>query len=111
MAFSLKTSGSSVKDKGRSVSERFAVPYVFRPRLTLIEAMVAAGFAFLRIVLGSLLFAFCGTGIWMTWNAIHNVFWRLAAVLPQIFVFFLLLALLMIAISALARPFFLRRSR
>ena len=86
--------------------ERFSIPYLFRPQLTLTESLTAAIFAFLRIILGSLLFALCGTGIWATWAAVDNLFLRVVAVLPLVVIFLFLFAWLMIAISALARRFF-----
>lgn len=87
----------------RSMYERFAVPYVFRPHLSLAEAIVAAGFAFMRIAFGSLLFALCGTGMLMAWSQIPGPFWRVAAELPLFILFLCLFASLMLAISALAR--------
>lgn len=83
--------------------QRFAVPYVFRPHLSLTEAIVAAGFAFMRIVFGSLLFALCGTGMLLAWNQIPGPFWRVAAEVPLFVLFLCLFASLMLAISVLAR--------
>lgn len=87
----------------RKLHERWATPYVFRPRLSVIEAIVAAGFAFTRIVLGSLLFAFCGTGMWEVWARIHNPFWRIIVEVPLFAIFVVLFALLMYSISVLNR--------
>jgi hypothetical protein len=59
--------------------------------------------AFLRIFLGSLLFAFWGTYSLLTWMAIRSTFGRILVVFPLLLAFFLLFALLMLAIAALAR--------
>ena len=64
----------------RSSYERFAIPYTFKPQLSLGEAFIAACGAFLRILFGSLLFAFFGAYILLAWTSIHNVFLRYLAV-------------------------------
>ena len=46
-----------MNERDRPGYERFAIPYSFKPRLSLVEALVASLGAFLRIFLGSLLFA------------------------------------------------------
>jgi hypothetical protein len=95
----------SDQDVERSVYERFAIPYTFKPRLSFAEAVLAAIGAFLRIFLGSLLFAIWGTYSLETWAAIRSYFWRFAALLPLFFLFVLSFAVLMLAISALVRTF------
>jgi hypothetical protein len=87
----------------RNMHERFATPYVFQPQLTLAEAVIAAGLAFMRIVLGSLLFALCGTGMWMVWANLRNPFLRVIAELPMLTIFVVLFGLLMYSISAVNR--------
>ena len=93
----------------RSIYERFAIPYTFKPRLSLAEACVAATTAFLRIFLGCLLFAVCGTYALFAWSTIHSLFLRLAAVLAMTFVFLVLFTILMLAASAVTRIVSTRR--
>jgi len=83
--------------------ERFPLPHLFKPRLSLYEAFVATCGALLRIVFGSLLFAVWGTYTLMAWTTIRNYFWRAAVVLPMLVLFLLLLVLLLTSISALVR--------
>jgi hypothetical protein len=87
----------------RSTYERFAIPYSFKPQLSLVEAMIAAGGALLRILLGSILFAVWGTYSFLAFNAIKNAFWRGLMLLASIVSFAILLALLMLSITALVR--------
>jgi hypothetical protein len=87
----------------RSVYERFAIPYTFKPQLSFWEALVATIAAFFRILLGSLLFAFWGTYTLVVWNRIHSLFWRPVVLLPLILVFVVMFTWLMVAITALAR--------
>jgi hypothetical protein len=89
----------------RSIYERFAIPFAFKPRLSVLEATVAAIATFFRIVLGCLLFAIWGTYTLLVWFDIPNLFWRVAILLPLLAVFLLALALLMLAITALAKVF------
>ena len=90
-------------DPGRSSYERFAIPYTFKPRLSLAEATISATGAFLRILLGSLLFAVWGTYTRLAWTAIRNVFLRGLVFLALLSFFAVSFALLMLAISALVR--------
>ena len=94
----------------RGVHERFAIPYSFKPQLTLAQAAIAAVVAFLRIFLGSLLFAVWGAYSLAAWTSIRSPFWRIAVVLPMAAGFLLSFCLLMIAISALDRSRSPRRS-
>jgi hypothetical protein len=89
----------------RSVYERFAIPYTFKPRLSFGEAVVAATGACLRIFLGSLLFAIWGTYSLETWSAVRSYFWRTAALVSLFVLFVVSLAVLMLAVSALVRAF------
>lgn|SRR5215472_1022419 len=93
----------------RSAYERFAIPYTFKPQLSFVEALVAVATSLLRIFLGSLLFAIWGTYSLLAWTAVRNYFWRAAALLPLFVLFLLSFAMLMLAISALARTFSPRR--
>ena len=54
------TSGGGGEDEARSGHERFAIPFTFKPQLSFPKAVVATVAAFLRILLGSLLFAVWG---------------------------------------------------
>ena len=87
----------------RSIYERFAIPYSFKPRLSVGEAVIAALAAFLRIFLGSLLFAFWGAYSLAAVLSIRNWFWRVIVAAVLITVFLVLLVLLLLAISAVAR--------
>jgi hypothetical protein len=87
----------------RSGYERFALPFTFKPRLSLPEAVVAVFGALARIVLGSLLFAVWGSYTYFFWSAIHNSFWRLAVILPLFAAFLVSLTVLLVAISAAVR--------
>jgi|SRR5215469_4490542 len=89
----------------REKYKRMAVPHSFKPSLSVMEAFLAATVAFLRIFLGSLLFAFWGTYSLFTVASIHSTFWRVVAVPPLVCVFALLFGLLMFFISATARFF------
>ena len=92
-------------DRGadRSSFERFAIPYSFKPRLSVWEAAVAALIAFLRIFLGCLLFAFWGAYTLLAWSTIGNPFWRVVAMAPLLALFPLLLGILMLLLSLLAK--------
>jgi hypothetical protein len=83
--------------------ERLALPYVFRPQMSVVDALVGVATAFTRIFLGSLLFAVWGTYTLIAWSSIRNHFWRTAAMLSLVVLFVLLFGLLMLGISALAR--------
>lgn len=87
----------------RYLYERFAIPYSFKPRLSVGEAFIAAILAFFRIFLGSLAFALWGTYVLLAWSAIRNFPLRLVAVLALTVLFITLLLLLMLGISTLAR--------
>jgi hypothetical protein len=99
----LKKSDDSTAFPARSTYERFAIPYSFTPRLSLVEAMIAAGGALVRILLGSILFAVWGTYSFLAFNAIKNVFWRGFVMLALLALFALLLALVMLSITSLVR--------
>lgn len=88
---------------GRPVYERFAIPYSFKPNLSVAEAVIATIATFLRIFLGSLLFAFWGAYSLAALNRIRTFSWRVAVAPVLIVLFLALLALLMLAISALER--------
>jgi hypothetical protein len=90
-------------DPARSVYERFAIPHTFKPQLSLLEALISVGGAFLRIVLGSILFGVSGTYTYIAWITIRNPFLRVFVVLALILVFIVSFTFLMLAISALVR--------
>lgn len=94
----------------RSIYERFAIPYSFKPQLSLSEAVIAALAASLRIFLGSLLFAFWGAYSLAAVLRIRNWFWRVVVAALLIVLFLALLTLLLLAISSLARGLRLRRT-
>jgi hypothetical protein len=100
IAFPVERDG---QDPARSTYERFAIPYSFKPRLSVAEAVIAASGALLRILLGSILFAVWGTYTFLALSAIKNVFLRGFVLLALIALFALLLALLMLSITALVR--------
>ena len=100
IAFPVERDG---QDPARSTYERFAIPYSFNPRLSLAEAVIAAGGALLRILLGSILFAVWGTYTFLALSAIKNVFLRGFVLLAMIALFAVLLTLLMLSITALVR--------
>lgn len=100
VAFPVESNGV---DPARSSYERFAIPYSFKPRLSIREAVVAAGGALLRIFFGSLLFAVWGTYSFLAWSTIRNVFLRGVVLTILVVLFAVSMALLMLAISALVR--------
>ena len=108
LAFPVERDGS---DPARSSYERFAIPYSFKPRLSFAEAVVAAGGAFLRIFLGSILFAFWGAYTYLTCSAVKNVYVRSILIVALVVLFVVLLTLLMMAITALVRMVWPRRRR
>ena len=87
----------------RSSYERFALPYSFKPQLSLAQAAISAAGAFLRILFGSILFAVWGTYSFYAWSSIRNVFLRGGAVLVLSLLFVVSFAFLMLAISALVK--------
>lgn len=93
----------NAKDPDRSEYDRLAIPFSFKPQLSLAEATISAGGAFLRIILGSLLFAIWGTCTYLAWSAIRNIFLRAIVLLAMLSLFAFSLALLMLGISALVR--------
>jgi hypothetical protein len=98
--------GVGVED--RSVYERFAIPFTFKPQLSFTEALIAAAGACLRIFLGSLLFAVWGTYSLVSWTAIRIPFWRICVLLLMFLLFLLSFALLMLGIAALVRAVLLK---
>jgi hypothetical protein len=91
------------------VYERLAIPHTFKPQLSITEALISVAGAFLRILLGSILFGFSGAYTILAWNSIRNLFWRVLAVLFLVFVFVISLTFLMLAISALVRMLWPKR--
>ena len=83
--------------------ERFPIPFTFKPRLSLTEALIATAAAVARILLGSFLFAVWGTYSLIAWTTIRNLPSRVGAVSSLFLAFLLSCALLMSAISAFVR--------
>jgi hypothetical protein len=79
--------------------ERFAIPHSFKPTLSVGEAALAAFAAFLRIFLGSLLFAFCGAYTLSVWSAPYSLFWRVAVAVGMAALFLGSFALILWAIA------------
>jgi hypothetical protein len=84
----------------RAKYERFAIPYSFKPALSVGEAALAAFAAFLRIFLGSLLFAFCGAYTLSVWSAPYSLFQRVAVALGMAALFLGSFGLILWAIGA-----------
>jgi len=87
----------------RRTYQRLAIPFTFKPELSVGEAIVASLAAFLRIFLGSALFSIYGWNALVMWNTIRSPFWKVAVVPPMILLFLLMFTLLMAAISAVVR--------
>jgi hypothetical protein len=88
----------------RGPFEQFAVPFMFQPALTPAQAAVAALRTLLRIFLGSLLFGVWGAYAMLAWTSIHNPFLRVAAMIPMIALFLVLLGGVLIATTLVLRP-------
>lgn len=86
-----------------------AIPHTFKPRLSFTEALVAVIGAFLRIFLGSLIFAFWGTYSLAAWFANRSYLWRGAVLLPLFVGFLMSFALMLIGTGALMRACFAKR--
>ena len=94
---------TSYRGTDRSVYQRFAIPFAFKPRLSVFEAMVAVAATFLRLVLGCLLFAVWGTYSLLVWFNVASLFFRICILVPLLVVFLLALALMLLAIGALVK--------
>jgi hypothetical protein len=94
----------------RSEYERFAIPFTFKPQLSFVEAVIEAAGAFLRVFLGSVLFAVWGAYSLVVWTTVRSLFWRVSMLFPLFLAFVLAFALLMLAIAALVRAVLPRRS-
>ena len=90
--------------------ERFALPHVFKPRLSFGEAVVATLGTLLRIFLGSLLFAIWGSYAWFAWTALPNYLLRVVVILPMFLLFLVCMLLLLSAIGALQRAVWPKQS-
>ena len=87
----------------RSIYDRLATPFTFKPRLSVLEATVAAVAMFFRIVVGCILFAIWGTYTLLVWFDVENLLWRFAILLSLLVLFVLSLALMILATTALTR--------
>jgi len=84
----------------RSLAEQFAIPHVYRPDLSVRQALLFSVAAVTRIFLGSLLFALWGTGAALAWGALPNLFLRILVLVLMVALFLVALAALMLGISA-----------
>lgn len=87
----------------RDEYERFAVPYVFSPRLRVVDAIRFALGALARIFLGSLTFALWGTGALIALSTIHPRFLSYLVATAMLAGFLVSLALVLIAITLLGK--------
>jgi hypothetical protein len=83
--------------------ERLLIPHTFKPRLSFSDALVAVTAAFLRIFLGSLLFAVWGTYSLAAWSGTQSYLLRAAVLVPMFVVFVLSFGLLLLAIASFVR--------
>jgi hypothetical protein len=60
----------------QSPLSRFALPHQFAPQLTLYGAVIAVTAALTQILMGSLIAALWGVGIWETAASAHSAFWK-----------------------------------
>lgn len=84
-----------------SVYERFAIPYTFKPQMGLLEAILSALAAFLRICCGCLWFAVWGAYTYWICAAIPVLLFRPFAFVVLLAVFLLGFGFMMQAVSAL----------
>jgi hypothetical protein len=91
-------------DAGKAVHQYFKLPHIFQPALTLNQALIATLRTLLRIFLGSILFGIWGAYSMLVWTSIPNLFWRVAAMIPMLALFLVLLGGLMIATTLVLRP-------
>jgi hypothetical protein len=87
----------------RAKYERLAIPYSFKPALSVGEAVIAAFAALLRIFLGSFLFALCGAYTLSVWSGPYSLFCRVAVALGMVALFVGSFAFILWAISAAVR--------
>ena len=97
--------------ENRSGSERFAIPFSFKPQLSFREAVVGAVGSFLRVVLGCILFAVWGAYSLKLWATIRSPWLRIGLLSSLLIAFLLSLALTMLAIAAVMRSVLPKRSR
>lgn len=83
--------------------ERLAIPHTFKPQLSFVEAVVAALAAFLRVLLGCLLFAVWGAYSLFAWSTIRDPFLRVGVQLSLFLLFAASFVLVMLAIATLVR--------
>jgi len=60
----------------QSPLHQFALPHQFQPRLTLYGAVIAVSAALTQIVMGSLIAALWGVGIWQSVASKHSALWK-----------------------------------
>jgi hypothetical protein len=93
----------------RPAYERLAVPFTFPPQLSVVEALCATAGAFVRIVLGSMLFAAWGAASFLAWAKPWHLFWRLLALVLLLCLFLSVAAAVMLSISWAVRAITPRR--
>jgi hypothetical protein len=95
---------SALEGADRGPYERFAIPYSFPPAMRASEAVRATLRTFLRIFLGSILFGVWAAYTLLAWTSIRNPLLRVAAMIPLIALFLVLLCGLLVATTLLLRP-------
>ena len=94
----------------RTGIQRLPIPHTFNDGLTISGAVFAVAQAFLRILLGCLLFAMWGTLAMWLWAAIPNLVWRVLVLVPVLILFLSSFLALMIGISAATKAVGPKRS-
>ena len=89
--------------RGAARPERLPLPHTYKPNLSLKEAAVAATGAFLRIVLGSVVFAVWGACSLAVWGTFPSLWLRLALLTLMLVAFLVTFTLLMLVLRALFR--------
>ena len=83
--------------------ERFPIPHTFPPQLTLLEAVIATFGAFLRILVGSTLFAIWGWSSLALWQGPQSLALRLGLLALAFLGFGLAFGLMLVVVGTLVR--------
>ena len=94
---------SSARPTPPADHDRLGLPHTFKPQMGFLEAVVAALGAFLRILLGSTLFAFWGAASLATWAGPRPRPVRIALLIVLLITFAAALALMLLGTRALVR--------
>jgi hypothetical protein len=97
-------------DEARSQAERLPIPFTFPPRLRFAEAVISAIGAFLRLFLGSLLFAVWGACSLAVRGAARGLFLRAALLLALFAGFLAAMVLMLLGVRLLMRLVWPRQS-